>query len=187
MTDERQNEIWAMLPEDFKKEVKELWEFDTLPVHPDYDRDSVTEGAAYILIELFGEHNLTAQAKEKPEEPKFKVGDLVKIPRLNIEDPLRITRIEDGLAMTFWDKAGVKVGTDIEHIVPYTELKENPKAKDFPILSDSLQASVDWNSYRLDLAKELAVAMVGNYNDTIPDVAVGIANEIVKLLKETEE
>lgn len=60
MRTELQNRAWACLPEDFKKEVKNLWELDELPLHPDYDTDSVAEGAAYVLLELFGHHNLTA-------------------------------------------------------------------------------------------------------------------------------
>lgn len=61
-----QDLAWACLPKDARKEVRMLWELDTLPVHPDYDPDSVAEGAAYILTELFGRHNLISNTE--PEE-----------------------------------------------------------------------------------------------------------------------
>ena len=76
MTKDQQDRAWASLPEDFKKEAKKLWELDELPLHPDYDTDSVAEGVAYVLTELFGTHNLTAGEQPKP---RFKIGDKVRI------------------------------------------------------------------------------------------------------------
>ncbi|MCM1140773.1 MAG: DUF4105 domain-containing protein, partial [Muribaculum sp.] len=53
----------------------------------------------------------------------------------------------------------------------------------------SLCAGINYAAYRLDLAKEIAVAMVAaNWEPAnIPRDAVDDANEIVKRLKETEE
>ena len=66
MIKEQQDLNWACLPKEARKEIRLFWELDTLPVHPDYDSDSVAEGAAYILTELFGYHNLTSDTE--PEE-----------------------------------------------------------------------------------------------------------------------
>ena len=75
MTKEQQDLAWQSLPKEVRKEVRFLWELDTMPVHPDYDPDSVAEGATYILTDLFGHHNLTSNTE--PEEmlmiPRYKV------------------------------------------------------------------------------------------------------------------
>ena len=116
MTDERKNEIWQGLPNDFKKRVKEMF-----GAYPD------TAMAYRAIADLFGKNNLTAQAEEKPKEQS-------------------------------------KIGNSDKSIIDYAQ-------------------------YRLDLAKEIAVAMVGN-NDGYGGIAcesVAIANEIVKRLKETAD
>ncbi|MDE6254725.1 MAG: hypothetical protein K2M39_00880, partial [Muribaculaceae bacterium] len=66
MTKEQQDLAWACLPKEVRKEIKMLWELDTMPVHPFLDPDSVAEGAAYVLTDIFGYHNLTSDTE--PEE-----------------------------------------------------------------------------------------------------------------------
>ena len=65
MTKELQDYIWACLPKEASAEIKKLWELDTLPIYPDYDIESAAEGAAYILTEIFGHHNLTSNSEPK--------------------------------------------------------------------------------------------------------------------------
>ena len=87
MNKEQQSLAWKCLPNEVRKEIRLLWELDTLPVHPDYDPDSVAEGAAYILTDIFGHHNLTSDT-----EP---------------EEMLHISRqaVVDKYAEIFWNKA----------------------------------------------------------------------------------
>lgn len=61
MTAEQQNENWARLTPEFRKEVKRLY---SLGADREFDR-----GYDYALYMLFGKHNLTSDT-----EPKFKVG-----------------------------------------------------------------------------------------------------------------
>lgn len=66
MNKELQDLAFACLPKEVRKEIRLLWELDTMPVHPDYDPDSVAGGAAYVLTEIFGYHNLASDTE--PEE-----------------------------------------------------------------------------------------------------------------------
>ena len=63
MTKEQKDLAWACLPKEVRKEIKMLWELDTMPVHPFLDPDSVAEGAAYVLTDIFGYHNLTSDTE----------------------------------------------------------------------------------------------------------------------------
>ena len=136
MTDERKNEIWAMLTPNeklyfnyhFKKHTGEYdWGYQT------------------ALIDIFGSHNLTYQTKRKCTNPTEN----------GISDP--------------------KIQSESAESV---ETSENP--------SNSFQSFTDWNKYRLDLAKELAVAKMNRQGVIDPREVVEDANEIVKRLKETE-
>ena len=115
MTDERKNEIWAFLTlEEKTKYGKEYLS----SAEDDWDR-----GYEAALRSIFGHHNLTAQAGEKPK----------------------------------------------------VVVAENA-------------TTIDYQQYRLDLAKEIAVQMLKKRSDmTIAQLSVNLANEIVKRLKETED
>jgi hypothetical protein len=68
MTDELRNRTWAVLPEEFKREVREI--------HKHYSNtyNAYQEGAFNAIKMIFGLHNLTAEEQPKP---KFEVGDKV--------------------------------------------------------------------------------------------------------------
>lgn len=90
MTKELQDKTWAVLPKEFKEEVKKQWQAanndERLP------HDAYLRGCYSTMVELFGGHNLTSDAdveELKPAEPKFKAGDKV-----------RISCVQDGL---IWD------------------------------------------------------------------------------------
>lgn len=70
MKTEIQNQAWAALPEDFRREVRE--KYNKLKNTDDYESET-----SQITIEsIFGKHNLTVV--EQPQ-PRFKVGDNVMI------------------------------------------------------------------------------------------------------------
>lgn len=80
MIKELQDKAWAVLPKEFKKEVKIYYD------------EGVDWGHDVLVLEyLFGEHNITSYAKKDgtSAEPKYKVGDKV-----------RISCVQDGL---IWD------------------------------------------------------------------------------------
>ena len=135
MTDERKNEIWAMLDAEEQEWVKKQNNYITENIPFD-------NGYNCALQDIFGAHNLTAQAEETCKEN----------------------------AESFTD--GSKC------------VKES---------SNSFQSFTDWNKYRLDLAKEIALRLVDNLkvstivsHATIAIDSVSLADEIVKRLKETE-
>lgn len=68
MTPERQNEIWQELPTDFKEQL--CYDYEQANVALLQDPKNVRIDAHIrFLEELFGRHNLTAKAEEKPKEP----------------------------------------------------------------------------------------------------------------------
>ena len=71
MKTELQDRAWATLPEDFRKEVREM--LGKISKNPAC-RSALSEGRLCTLEDLFGYDNLTAV--EQPQ-PKFKVGDKV--------------------------------------------------------------------------------------------------------------
>ncbi len=73
MTDELKNRTWAILPIDFKREVKK--DFNELVNCGDSKTHANIYGEIGVFIHLFGVHNLTAE-----EQPKsFNIGDKVRI------------------------------------------------------------------------------------------------------------
>ncbi len=73
MTDELRNRTWAVLPEDFRKEVREKAQTLGL-IHVRNGQSQFEHGALCMLKDLFGYHNLAAEEQPKP---KFKMGDKV--------------------------------------------------------------------------------------------------------------
>lgn len=75
MNKELQNKAWAVLPKEFREEVKKLYT-DVLDAIKSDDPDDRKWGYYRInlLEDLFGKHNLTSDT-----EPKFKVGDKVVV------------------------------------------------------------------------------------------------------------
>lgn len=144
MTPERQNEIWAMLDAEAQKEVREMY-VNALIVSV-FNQGYTTHGMRLsTLEELFGKHNLTTKAEEKPKAPNC---------TNHTESTISDSKIQPESAES------------VE-----TDTKEDA-----------------YFNYRLDLAKEIAVAMVHVFNQAyqdIPEDAVTITNEIVKRLKET--
>lgn len=201
MTDERKNEIWAMLPEATKATCRRIYIKEEKSEFESYGR-----GYRDALADIFGSYNLTAQAEEKP---KFKVGDKVSYfgqvatifkAHCNGYDVIF------GNGATLYNLPEATLGLYIEpngesdnkskpsQANPLDVAKSvEPSTKENACLSNSFQSFTDWNKYRLDLAKEIAVAIINTankdarYGDTLPYVAVKISNEIVKRLKETED
>lgn len=71
MNKELQGKAWAVLPNEFREEVKKI-----------YDAVSAWAKTSEVLETLFGEYNLTSDAENPANvasKPKFKVGDKVKI------------------------------------------------------------------------------------------------------------
>lgn len=60
MTEERKNEIWAMLPEDYKEFAQTF--------HRQWKGNTAFINECCVIEALFGSHNLVAKAEEKPKE-----------------------------------------------------------------------------------------------------------------------
>lgn len=208
MTDERKNEIWAMLTPNHQMALREVFNKPT--------NDRWVDGYKGALEDLFGSHNLTAQADEKPKEQKYSVGEKVRIncqyPNGEIWDAVMHNRIAtikgcyykgDVMMYAFeenyrdfgepWlepysDKPSQENPLDVAESVETSadkELigKETEKFEKFP---------VDYAQSRLELAKEIVIALINTtdkdnrYGDILAYDAVKIANFIVKRLKETD-
>ncbi len=78
MTDELRNQAWALLPEDFKRVVREKANVLGL-IHIRNGQSQFEHGALSMLKNLFGLHNLAAeeQPRESDIDGKFHVGDKV--------------------------------------------------------------------------------------------------------------
>ena len=158
MNTELQNKAWSVLPKEFKEEVKKL-----------YREFTFTRGGYYV--ELFGLHNLTSDSEKlsepKPSEPRFKVGDHVRVISKNKygEDGY-IVKVEEEEAGFYYTVAGIEDWRFFEpNLEPYTEPEEDkaeeiankaiePVEKHFDnILKDGFR-----NERRLNIA---AMAMQG--------------------------
>lgn len=189
MTDERKNEIWAMLPKWFKQEV--IGYYDHLEDHAMY----VREGAQRLILEtLFGSHNLTAQA----EENKEKIGiDTEKSDKFPIPTENGISKVSDETLLKMDENLRKFVEMCSSGIISTdkcTNLIENG-ISDEEIQSESaksVETSVNYAKFRLELAKDVLLALIPEYRQSsnlapVCKLAVAVANEIVKRLKETEE
>ena len=207
MTDERKNEIWAMLPE--KEQIEFQKAYDVM-----YECESYDMGFKDALERVFGYDNLTAQAEEKTKEPKFKVGDKVivngrfisEIDEINTNGypnyPYHIQKLdgyygffaESDLEPYITQNAEISDSSNQNCTIPTENGISNSKIQSESAKSVETSTKDDaYFAYRLDLAKEIAVRLIDSsdkdphYVGVFSKVAVEMANEIVKLLKETEE
>lgn len=79
MEKELQDKAWAVLPKEFKEEVKRIYKSEYV-----LDRGYQPSFVMMCLIMLFGEHKLTSDTDETANvvsktKPKFKVGDKVMV------------------------------------------------------------------------------------------------------------
>lgn len=180
MTQEQKDAAWRSLPEDYKKELKEIYE--SLECDSKY-KDGYAQ--AILMHTLFGKHNLTESEEEKP----FKVGDRVRLspsaPLKNragfgylfVKFPSIIKELEGNKALISYFDYELR-DVPVEHLIPYTEEKpKNGKRVDFP--SSSLQnrknlTENDISSVSKETAEDLSNLMdeVNNFieRNRIPQV-----------------
>lgn len=175
MNKELQDKAWSVLPKEFKEEVKKL-----------YREYTFTREGYYT--ELFGLHNLTSDSEKlsepKPAEPRFKVGDHVRVISKNKygEDGY-IVKVEEEEAGFYYAIAGIEGWRFFEpNLEPYTEPKEKSRNLSQEtancdkqldnILKDSFR-----NERRLNIAVQLASAMIPKYQDNGDGIVLSVLNE----------
>lgn len=80
MNKELQDKVWAVLPNEFREEVKKIYN-DLLNEHITPDIEDGVNNRMLILEEIFSYHNLTSDAEKSTNvssKPRFKFGDKVK-------------------------------------------------------------------------------------------------------------
>lgn len=167
-------------------------------------------GQKQMLVRLFGKHNLIAQAEEGPKEPKYKVGDKVlykgkakivadirygvnkityTVTTLTNQSPIWL--YEDELE-SYTEPKGESNGENKSdcHEGVISELFKKIEKLESDLMKLSSQRT-NYAAYRLDLVKEIAKVMLDKPNfygvQGTPKIAIELADEIVKRLKETEE
>lgn len=95
--------------------------------------DVIKEGALMFDILTLAEFKEKYVEEEKPQ-PKFREGDLVIFPEM--DRPLQIHAIVDGIAMSWWDDGSIRAMAGLDYLKPYTkpvetiqESKEKPQPK----------------------------------------------------------
>jgi len=165
MTTEQQNKVWASLPDDFKEEVRKL--YNNYRVYNRIPQEAVRD----IIEILFG---VSATAPT----PKFKVGDKVRIVstrNIALQDkvgtvagrPYSVSN--DLVKVKFPDKSF----TYLEpcQLVPCTEQTATEGEEE-----------EDWQHYRMELAAKIAVAYAENNRYAPSEIgakAVEVANDVV--------
>jgi hypothetical protein len=209
MTDAEKDAAWRSLPEDFKKEVRKDYA-DAKAAHG-LDPTNVRIDMHIIYLErYFGKHNLTATEEEKP---RFKVGDIVKVSQdmdwgsKTFKDakmcfcntPSEIVEIKANHATIKAIVNGVSVVIPLKDLIHCTEEQEPPlkataaegliqMAKDEMGIVDNdtpKSGTPDWLAYRMELGKEVAVALIRSGRDTtfLAESTSLIVNGIVERLK----
>lgn len=178
MTDAEKDAIWRSLPDGFKKEVSR---------HYKSWHNSLAFGSECAVLDyLFGKHNLTASE----EEPRFKVGDIVKVSqdmdwgnggsdenkKILHTLPSEITEIQGENALIESVVGGVCGLIPLKYLIPYVEERKlfgGPMHGEINLADKiineegkiSVPVSIEyddsiWLAYRMELAKEVATALI---------------------------
>lgn len=177
MTDERKTEIWKTLPADFKSSVRMDWMTFKGNEKVRFVMENLfnNQDLEYPLFETIPNKKLRDVAVKVYEQELLEASESKVEDMLNEEEPSDDGSSSDG---------GV-IGDLIKRI---ERMEANAKA--LPILhSNPFQPLEDWNKYRRELVRDLAVRMTSycGYNDDYAREIVDLADTIIKRLKEAEK
>lgn len=182
MTDKEKDAVWRSLPENIKEEIATDYS-KALQAYSFDPNNARIDAHIKFLEEYFGTHNLTA---EKEVKPKFKVGDRIvfcgrtaKITEVYPDNPDRV--------FVVFDDNGLGGVFGVEYIEPYAEQEPKTEPKHGEIVIP-VKAEFDesiWLPYRMELAKEIAVALIAKGHNIafVDESATLIAKGIVERLK----
>lgn len=165
------DKTWAVLPKEFKKEVKR--EFQSVNNEDMLPYGSFLKGCYSTMVLLFGKHNLTSDAEVeelKPAEPVLGIGSIVMCKSTCVPYRISGTRVnKDGqieyLVGNVWAKSG-----DLE---PCTE----PVEQDIKIVNDR----------RLTIAAMAMQGLLTRINDTPQVIAETAFRYADALIAESEK
>ena len=182
MNRKQQDLAWSVLPNEFKEEVKKMFQKDINTCN------NMNQAMRCILVDIFGIHNLTSYSENlsepKPAESKFKIGDHVRVISADKygEDGyiVKVDEDDDGF---FYTIKGIEDWRFFEpNLKPYAEANEKSRNlsqetancdKHFDnILKDSFR-----NERRLNIAVQLASAMIPKYQDNGDGIGLSVLNE----------
>lgn len=173
MNKKLQDKTWAVLPKEFKEEVKR--EFQSVNNEDMLPHGSFLKGCYSTMVLLFGEHNLTSGAEVeelKPTEPVFVIDSIAW--DKSTSEPYRISgaRInKDGqteyLVGNVWAKPG--------ELEPYTE----PVEQDFKMVNNP--------DRRLTIAAIAMRGMLARVDDTPQVIAETAFRYADALIAESEK
>ena len=179
MNKELQDKVWAVLPNEFREEVKKMYN-DLLNEHITPDIEDGVNNRMLILEEIFSYHNLTSDTEESTNvasKPKFKVGDRVKVSNgiigriygIGILQPLEYFVLAKEAKGGWYSESDIELYTEphnVEdetvskptHLSDMEEEKSEPAASTLPI--------------RLQVATAAMQGILANGNHRIMDVFI---------------
>lgn len=182
MTDAEKDAAWRSLPEKVKEQFANDYSI-ALQAHSLDPNNARIDAHIKFLEECFGKHNISASEEEKPKEEnkvrKINVGDIVRVkrdtpctlynnmPYAFVDMPFFVTEIEEDCDNNLNDTAHLRNGSTYLNIHPHWLQKEDVHHKwekdgrqevVDKTLKTWLNSTPDWLAYRMELAKELAIA-----------------------------
>lgn len=158
MKTELQNQAWACLPEDFRREVREIY-VNTI----ENCENTFYDAQMKLCQHLFGTHNLTSE-KEVQDEIK---------PNIHVKDG------ESEFKAWFGDNPSISMTAPIGSNEPKHGKIVIPVKAEF---DDSI-----WLPYRMELAKEITIAMIRSIGRVKDSEVFEIVDGIVERLKGGEK